>query len=141
MNWLLTSLMVICGSSVANALAKSFSRKIAPMYALMLFAIGALFASLTGFIILRLVTTKGDVFTKEGALLAILAGIIWGISQLFLFITLSKSVPIAIVLPLIVGGIAIGGVIAGIAVFKESLTTIQILGIVLVLVGSAVLAK
>ena len=120
---------------------KLFQAKIHVVSGLFVFIIGALLTATTGLILTNFFFKQSTVVTREGVQLALIAGAIWAVGQLMFFLTLSKNPPLSVVLPILVAGIGIGGVLAGVLYFQEALTPQRIFAIAIVLIGSIILAR
>ncbi len=139
MNWYLTTIIAIVGFSGANALSRYISTKFSPIFSFPFFVFGSFVFSLIALLFFKIFSQEKTVFSSQGVTIAIIAGIIWAIGQLSFFISL-KSAPLSLLSCLIIGGIGIGGVLAGVIFFHETLSFMRIIGIVVILIGSIVLA-
>ena len=140
MHWILISILSGIGFSTANALAKNFPNKIDSQYALIIFATVGIITSITGIILVRVLTGKEFILTNQGVMWAAAAGVAWGVGQTLFFITL-KDAPLSLAVPLVVGILGVGGVVAGVLFFHESLTTIRIVGVTVVILGALLLSR
>jgi multidrug transporter EmrE-like cation transporter len=69
------------------------------------------------------------------------SGFVWAwATYLFLWV-IAKNTALSLAIPILVGGIGVGGVIAGVLMFGESLNVLRIAGILIVLAGSVLLAR
>lgn len=141
MNWYITSIAAIIFFSAANALARLFQDKIHPLYALVPQIIGAFLSAGIVAVGFKLLSPKSGAFTTQGVTLAIIAGVVWAVGQIFFYVTLSKDAPLSVVIPLVVGGVGVGGVLAGVMFFSEQLSFLRFTGISIVLIGSLILAR
>jgi uncharacterized membrane protein len=141
MNWLFTTITAVVCFSLVNGITKFYNGKIHPLYALVPQVIASLIVSITIAFGFKIFSPKGAVLTTQGISIAVIAGVIWAIGQLMFCVTISKNPPYSVVIPIMVGGAGIGGIIAGVGFFSEQLTIARIIGIVLVLIGSIVLAR
>ena len=78
---------------------------------------------------------------KDTIITGLLSGVFFTGAVLLYNTTLSRNVPLSIALPMLVGGIGVAGVIAGVVVFHESLSLMKLIGVSVKLVGTVVLAK
>jgi multidrug transporter EmrE-like cation transporter len=117
-----------------------FQPRLATGVGLVVFALGVLAAA-----IVNLLAVKGPA-PQAGAginplTLAVTSGFIWGFAQLFFILMLAKNAPVSVAVPVVIGGIGIGGVLAGVLLFGETLTLMRIIGIAIVLAGSILLGR
>lgn len=141
MNWYIFSLLAVVSYSVGNVLTKHVSSRLSSFAGALGQALGAVIISAITFFVFQTFTSRSGSWDRGSFVIAAISGGLWIIGQMFLFIALSKNAPISIVIPFVMGGLGVGGVIGGVLFFKESLTMIQTLGIITVLVGSVMLAK
>ncbi|MEK7577204.1 MAG: hypothetical protein AAB492_01120 [Patescibacteria group bacterium] len=140
MNWITASILSAVLYSTSNAVTKVFQPKLSFGIGMVLFSIGVLVSSL----VLTMVTKTPLTITKvtqQAMTLAFVSGLIWAFAQLFLLMTLAKNAPLSIAIPVIVGGIAVGGILAGVAFFGETLSPMRIVGIMIVLIGTVILSR
>lgn len=141
MNWYLFSLLAVLSYSVGNVITKYVSARLSSLAGALGQAVGAIIISTITFLVYQTFTSRSGSVDRGSFIAAAIGGGLWVIGQIFLFLAFTKNAPISIVIPFVVGGIGVGGVIGGILFFKESLTVMQILGIITVLVGSLMLTK
>lgn len=139
MNWMMFAILSALLFSVSNALTKMFQPKLATGIGLVLFALGVLGAAVVNIIFGKY--TSPQTSTGNPILIALSAGFIWGFAQLFFILMLAKNAPVSVAIPVVIGGIGIGGVLAGILLFGETLTITRIIGIAIVLTGSIILGR
>lgn len=141
MSWLFGSILAIIFFSTKNGLQRYISPKLPSLPALFLQVVSALIALLIALMLTRSFTQFSKFDSKPVIGLTILAGITWFFGEYLLYIIFAKNPPLTIVVPLLTGGVAIGGVLTGLLFFNESLTTSRLIGIVIVLIGSIILTK
>ncbi len=141
MNWYIFSLLAVVSYSVGNVITKYVSSRLSSFAGALGQAVGAVIISIITFFVFQIFTSRSGSLDRGNFIAAAASGGLWIIGQMFLFIALSKNAPISIVIPFVMGGLGVGGVIGGVLFFKESLTAIQTLGIITVLIGSVMLAK
>ncbi len=78
--------------------------------------------------------------TPKGVALAISAGIAIGLVEILTFIIYGKGVPVAVGNPLIIGGSLVVTTGVGILFLRESISLIQLVGILLIIGGLLILA-
>ena len=105
MSWITTGLISIVFLTSYNLLSKLFSSKINPLYALPFVAIGVTISSLISLGIAKLGTTEGLIFTRSGAFLASVGGLLWGFGNIFFFLMFSKGAPLSVGIPFVVGAL------------------------------------
>jgi transporter family protein len=79
--------------------------------------------------------------TSQGLLLAALAGAGVGLAEILTFVVFSRGVPSSVGTPVIVGGSVLLTAVLGLVVLREVLTWPQGLGLLLIVVGIALLAR
>ncbi|HLD24326.1 MAG TPA: hypothetical protein VJB96_00195 [Patescibacteria group bacterium] len=140
MNWIATTLLSAFFIALSNVLAKIYQSKIALGIGLAIFAIGVFVIAFITTTIQKTPVVLSKSF-QQAAMLAFLYGVIWAIGQVFFLLTLSKNAPLSLTIPILVGCIAIGGVISGLVFFKETLSSLQIIGVITVLIGTVILSR
>ena len=142
MTWFVAALLSALLFSISNAITKDFQPKLSLFTGLLFLILGGLFAVIIGMVITGSSLVKYMGQTNPKALWeAITSGFVWASATFVFFYVLSKNAPLSLAMPVIVGGIGVGGVLAGLLVFHESLTTMQLIGIIVVLAGSVLLAR
>lgn len=87
-------------------------------------------------IIYFMIKSKGGVATtKHGVIYALLAGVTISAFSIILVNIFSKAANVSFVLPVIYGGTVVLGAIAGIVLFKESVSAIGLIGLGVTTVG------
>lgn len=140
MNWLTLSLLSALFYAGSNALTKLFQPKLSTGLGMFIFSIGVFVASA----VMAVFVKSGNSVPKASVapiLLAISSGCVWAIGQYLLIVTFAKNAPISVALPIILSGIAVGGILTGVTFFGETLSLTRIIGIVIVLIGTFVLSK
>ncbi|WP_400190879.1 EamA family transporter [Hymenobacter sp. B81] len=79
--------------------------------------------------------------TGTGLGLAALAGLGVGLAEILTFVVFSRGVPSSVGTPVIVGGSVLLTAVLGLLVLRESLSGPQVLGLLLIVVGIALLAR
>lgn len=141
MNWLVLLLISISGYGISNALVRYYTQKTSPLMGVILLTSGALATALVALLVQT--TTGGKIPTigKDTLTTGLLSGVFFAGAVLLFNTTLSRNVPLSIAVPVIVGGIGVAGVIAGVAVFHETLSMMKFIGISVILVGTIMLAR
>lgn len=100
-------------------------------------------ALLLGSIVLLFLKWRGIPLdtSVRGMLYAVLAGICVGMAEITSFYVFSKGVNASVGIPIIVGGTVLVGALLGIIFLKESVSWIQLTGIILILAGVGILAS
>lgn len=80
------------------------------------------------------------VFTRNGALLASLGGLLWGLGGIF-FLMFTKGAPLSVGLPFFVGGLTITGAVLGVVLLNEPINFLRILSVVVLFVGLVILSR
>ena len=141
MNWIGLLLISITGYGFSNALVRYYSTRISPLMGAILLTSGALATALIVLLIQSFSGGKMPTPGKDTVITGLLSGVFFTGAVLFYNTTLSRNVPLSIALPILVGGIGVAGVIAGVAVFHESLSVMKFIGIVVIIIGTTVLAR
>ncbi|GAB2967021.1 hypothetical protein GCM10027048_42110 [Hymenobacter coalescens] len=79
--------------------------------------------------------------TGKGLGLAALAGLGVGLAEILTFVVFSRGVPSSVGTPVIVGGSVLLTAVLGLVVLREALTVPQVLGLLLIVGGIALLAR
>ncbi|OON67665.1 EamA family transporter [Hymenobacter sp. CRA2] len=79
--------------------------------------------------------------TSKGLWLAALAGLGVGLGEILTFVVFSRGVPSSVGTPVIVGGSVLLTAVLGLVVLREALTLPQLLGLLLIVGGIALLAR
>ncbi|MDP1722490.1 MAG: hypothetical protein Q8L37_04745 [Candidatus Gottesmanbacteria bacterium] len=141
MNWLGLLLISITGYGVSNTLVRYYSTRISPLAGAILLSAGALATALVVLFIQTITGGKIPTLGKDTVITGLLSGMFFTGAVLLFNTTLSRSVPLSIAVPILVGGIGVAGVISGVAVFHESLSVMKFIGVSVILVGTVLLAK
>ncbi len=141
MNWLVLLLISIAGYGISNTLVRYYSTRISPLIGALLLTSGALATAMIVLLIQAFSGGKLAMPGKDTIITGLLSGVFFTGAVLLYNTTLSRNVPLSIALPMLVGGIGVAGVIAGVVVFHESLSLMKLIGVSVKLVGTVVLAK
>lgn len=140
MNWLTTAIIAVIFLSASNIFLKFYLPKLGTGFAIFYFTLAALVVTM----ILTFVAKVGEPAAKQvgyAPLFAMASGVLWAIGNFFFFTIFIKNAPLSLVMPIVVGGIGVGGILTGVLLFGESLNFIKIAGILIVLTGSIILAR
>lgn len=140
MNWLTTTIIAVIFLSASNIFLKLYLPKLGTGLSIFYFTLAALFVT----IILTFITKVGEPAVKHvgyAPLFAMASGILWALGNFFFFTIFVKNAPLSLVMPIVVGGIGVGGIVTGVVLFHESLNFTQLAGILIVLTGSIILAR
>ena len=140
MNWLTTTFIAVLFLSASNIFLKYYLPKLGSGLSIFYFTLAALLVT----IVLTFVAKVGEPAVKHvgyAPLFAMVSGILWAIGNFFFFTIFIKNAPLSLVMPIVVGGIGVGGIITGVILFHESLNMAQIAGILIVLSGSIIIAR
>lgn len=140
MNWLTSALIAAALFSTSNALTNVFQSKMSMGAGLTLFSAGVFACAL---IIAAVLKTSFQNLSQSGTgiYFALGSGIVWALAQMTFLLMLSKNPPLSIVVPIVVGGIGVGGVITGALFFGEQLSTMRVIGAAIILLGTVILAR
>lgn len=139
MSWPILAIISALLFSTSNVITKTFQPKLNSGLGMFVFSIGVLITSAITAVVYK--SGAAPKFSWSPVYLALAAGTVYTLAQLLFIITLAKNAPLSIAIPIIVGGIAVGGVVTGIAFFGESLSLMRIIGIVTVLIGTVILSR
>lgn len=140
MNWFISAILSAALFASSNAVTKVFQPKLSFGIGMVLFSLGVLISSLLVTVATKTPMTVTKV-AQQAMGLAFGSGLIWAFAQTFLLITLSKNAPLSVAIPIIVGGVGIGGIAAGVLLFGEQMTLMRTIGSVIVIIGSVILAR
>lgn len=140
MTWLAAALISAALFSVSNGFTKVFQSKLGTGFGMILFSLGVLASSIFITYVLKigLPIYKQPTQTIQTALIA---GLVWGFAQLFFIIMLGKNAPMTVALPIVVGGIGVGGILTGVLFFGEQMTVPRLIGATIVLIGTVILSR
>ncbi|MBP7859774.1 hypothetical protein KA001_02340 [Patescibacteria group bacterium] len=141
MGWLNFGIIALILLTAYNLVSKLFSSRISSLYALPFISLGVFIAALISLFVIKFGNIPNLIFSKEGSLLAILAGLLWGLGGIFYFFMFSKGVPLSVGLPFTVGGLTLLGSIVGILLLHEQISAIKILGICLLMTSLFLISK
>lgn len=139
-SWVPNAIIAALFFSAANAFIKIYQPKLGNGFGLFFFVFGGLIATAFITFVLKIDSNMPKQFGTT-PYIAMLAGILWAIANFFFFSLFSKNTPLSIAMPFVVGGIGVGGILAGVLFFGERMNASQIAGAVIVLIGSAILAR
>ena len=127
--------------SIFNASVKALPSRIHIIYVLPFVIVGGLIIALLGLILPKFVSYEHVILTRSGAIYAIGMGVVWTIGQLIFLHLFFKYPSLSVVTPIMVGGVALGGTLAGFAVFHEPITLAKIIGVGGIIVSVFILSK
>lgn len=139
MSWPILAILSALLYSLSNAITKVFQPKLSSGVGIFIFSIGVFFSSTLIALFFKFGTAPK--FSWQPAYLALASGFVWAFAQLFFIVTIGKNAPISAAIPVVVGGIAVGGVLAGLMFFGETLSIMRIVGIMTVLIGTIILSR
>jgi transporter family protein len=140
MNWLPLALLTALCLALYNFFIKLAADHVPP-------AVGAvvlqLVAAALGGLWLLWLKAQGQPLplTNKGLGLAALAGLGVGLAEILTFVVFKRGVPSSIGTPVIVGGSVLLTALLGLLLLREALTAPQALGLGLIVVGIALLAR
>lgn len=140
MNWPILAILSGLLFAGSNAITKAFQPKLPSALGMFIFSAGVFLTS--AFLALFIRSAAGaPKFTWPPSYLALTSGFVWAFAQFLLIVAFAKHAPISIAIPIVVGGIAVGGVLTGLLFFGETLSLMRIIGIVTVLIGTVILSR
>ena len=138
-NWIPFALAATLFFSLSNTFTKIYQAKLGSGFGSIMFTVGAVVGAVAIAMLTR--STLPMQKSSSGITLAVISGLLWAIANILLLTAIGKQAPISIVMPLVVGGIGLGGALIGVLAFGETLSSIQIFGILTVLAGSIILSR
>jgi len=140
MNWITFAVLAATSFGFYNFFTKLTAGKLSPTIALMFIAGTSFVVAMIATLVFK-VTGQTLTFSKNAILFPVLAGVFTGLAEIFYLFMFTKNAPLSIGNPLVVGGTIIVAVILGLIILREPLNTVKIAGILLTLVGIALLTK
>ncbi len=128
--------------SLFNVLLKLLPPKIHFAYSIPFITLGAFLISLLGALIIpRVFQVENLQFSRQAALIALGMGSIWTLSQFSFLYLFFRNPDISVLTPILVGGVALGGSIAAILIYKEPITFFKVIGMFAIVLGVFFLSK
>jgi len=103
MNWTPYLFLSIISLVTYNLLQKISASKIGTLSAIPFLAIGIIIVTVASYTTQRFLPRE-ELFTYNGALLAVGVGLFWGIAQIFVYLMYKNNAPLSIGFPLLLGG-------------------------------------
>ncbi|WP_046242543.1 EamA family transporter [Hymenobacter terrenus] len=140
MTWLPLALVTALCLALYNFFIKLAANHVPPAVGAVVLQLVA--AALGGVWLLRL-KLQGQPLpvSGKGLGLAVLAGLGVGLAEILTFVVYQRGLPVSLGTPIIVGGSVLLTAILGLVVLREALTVAQVGGLLLIVVGIAVLAR
>lgn len=140
MNWIFLALATAAAFGAYNVFIKLGSQKIDHVLgAVVLQVVAALLGG--GYALFLKLNGRELPVTREGVGYAALAGVAVGLAEILTFVVFSRGAPASLATPVIMGGSILITAVIGVLVLRERLEVIQVLGIVLIGVGIALLSR
>ncbi len=139
MNWLFFALLTAFSFGLYNFFIKVASGSINQILGAVLLQLVAVIAGLAVLAYLK-ISNQNIEYTTKGIYYSCLAGLFVGIAEILTFYVFSKGVPASVGTPVIIGGSIVAATILGILFLKEQMSLIQILGILMITGGVALLS-
>jgi transporter family protein len=140
MHWLVLALLTASALALYNFFIKLASGHIAAAAGAVVLQLVA--AALGAVWLLRLKLQGQPLpLTGKGLALAALAGLGVGLAEILTFVVFSRGVPSSVGTPVIVGGSVLLTALLGTVVLRELLTVPQVIGLILIVGGIALLAR
>jgi transporter family protein len=140
MHWLVLALLTASALALYNFFIKLASGHIAAAAGAVVLQLVA--AALGAVWLLRLKLQGQPLpLTGKGLALAALAGLGVGLAEILTFVVFSRGVPSSVGTPVIVGGSVLLTALLGTVVLRELLTVPQLIGLILIVGGIALLAR
>ena len=139
-NWLPLALLTALCLALYNFFIKLASNHVPPAVGAVVLQLVA--AALGGVWLLKLMLQGQPLaLSGKGLGLAALAGLGVGLAEILTFVVFQRGVPASVGTPVIVGGSVLLTAVLGLVVLREALTLTQAGGLLLVVVGIALLAR
>ena len=140
MNWVLIALATAAAFGAYNVFIKLSSGKIDHVLGAVVLQVVAALLGGSYALFLKLSGRELPV-SREGVGYAALAGVAVGIAEILTFVVFSRGAPASLATPVIMGGSILITAVLGVLLLRERLGLPQVLGIVLVGVGIALLSR
>lgn len=142
MNWWQLAACAAAGMALYNLFIKAAAGQIHQMVGAVVLQV---VAALLGAGLLLVLYLRGGLpahlVSARGITLAALAGVSIGVAEILTFVVYAKGAPASVGTPLIVGGSVLLTALLGVLVLREALAWPQVLGLLLVVSGIALLAR
>lgn len=140
MNWVLLALATAAAFGAYNVFIKLGSGKIDHVLGAVVLQVVAALLGGTYTLMLKLSGRELPV-TRAGLGYAALAGLAVGLAEILTFIVFSRGAPASLATPIIMGGSILITAVVGVALLRERLELPQLVGILLVGIGIALLSR
>jgi transporter family protein len=139
MNWLPLALVTAFAFGLYNFCIKLASGSINQIAGAVILQVVA--AILGGLLLLYIKLTNQPVLlSQKGVFYSCLAGFFVGLSEILTFFVFARGVPASLGTPIIIGGSVLATALLGVLVLREHLAPLQVLAIVLIVAGVALLS-
>jgi bacterial/archaeal transporter family protein len=140
LNWIPLALLTALAFGLYNFCIKLASGSINQIAGAVILQVVA--AALGGLLLLYIKLTNQPVyFSSRGIYFSCLAGFFVGLAEILTFYVFARGVPAAIGTPVIIGGSVVATALLGVLVLKEYLAPVQVLAVVLIVAGVALLVN
>jgi len=140
MNWILLAILTAFLYGAYNFFIKVSSSHINQIVGAVILQIVAALVGAGILIFLKLTNAPLEISSK-GVGYAVVAGVMVGLAEIASFFLFSKGVSASVGIPIIIGGSVIVGAVLGLTFLKESFGLLQLLGLVLIVAGIAILTS
>jgi bacterial/archaeal transporter family protein len=140
MNWVLLALTTAAAFGAYNVFIKLGSGKIDHVLGAVVLQVVAALLGGTYALFLHLSGRELPV-TRAGFAWAALAGIAVGLAEIFTFLVFSRGAPASLATPIIMGGSILVTAVLGVLLLRERLGLPQLLGILLIGIGIALVSR
>ncbi len=140
MHWLTFAILAATSFGFYNFFTKLASDKLSPTIALMIITGTSFVVALVATLVFKF-TGQSLSFSKNDILFPILAGLFSGVAEILFLFMFSKNAPLSLGNPIVVGGTIVVAVILGLLILREPLNIVKVSGIVVTLIGLALLAR
>ncbi len=124
-----------------NAMTKLLPSRIHIIYILPFVIAGAVVTCALSLLLPQFMSYGRMELTRTGAAYAALMGSIWASGQIVFLHMFFKYSDLSLVVPILVGAVALMGVALGFVVFREPLSVYKVIGVVTILAGVIVMTR
>lgn len=140
MEWIYYAIFAALSFGFYNFFVKLTSDKFSPTVGLLVLTGTSFLVALVATISLK-VSGRPIVFTRSSLFLPVLAGVATGLAEIFYLLTFAKGAPLGVGTTVVIGGTMLIATLLGLLVLKETITSVQIAGFILIFGGIVLLTK
>lgn len=141
MNIYIYALMSAVCFAIFNAMTKLLPPRIHIIYILPFVIAGAVVTCGLSLLLPQFMSYGRMELTRAGAIYAVIMGAIWASGQIVFLHMFFKYSDLSLVVPILVGAVALMGVALGFVVFREPLSVYKVIGVATILAGVIVMTR